>query len=143
MTPRDWTLLAIDAANGDGLTPVQLQKALFLLSREMPDAVSEGFYHFVPYHYGPFDRRVYADAERLAQDGIVTIAQRSGENWSRFIINETGKSQAASLRRYVMRNATDYLGRVVEWVQRQSFEQLVRAIYEKYPDMKANSVFHG
>src|SRR5947209_2707195 len=70
MNRKDWTLLAICSANGNGLSPVQLQKALFLLSREMPNAVGN-FYHFTAYHYGPFDRAVYDDAERLAADGMV------------------------------------------------------------------------
>jgi len=29
----------------------------------MPDQVDADFYNFKPYHYGPFDKTVYDDAE--------------------------------------------------------------------------------
>jgi len=34
-----------------------------------------------------------------------------------------------------------YLDDVVEWTRSLSFTELVKAIYQDYPDMKANSVF--
>src|SRR5439155_6656754 len=54
--PRSaWVLLALLAAEGHSLTPVQLQKCLFLLGSRRPKDVGRDFYHFRPYDYGPFD----------------------------------------------------------------------------------------
>src|SRR5436190_18669612 len=83
MEPKDWTLLVISAADSRGLSPVQLQKSLFLLERRLSEEapaekLGESFYEFVPYNYGPFDVKVYQDAEALEERGLVTI-QSSAE----------------------------------------------------------------
>lgn len=143
MNRKDWTLLAIATAKTKGLSPVQLQKTLFLLGKEMSDAVARtGFYDFEPYHYGPFDRAVYTDAVQLAKGGEVEITQRAGENWNSYVATRDGEIRASWLAREVPA-AVAYLDRLVEWVQSQSFQGLVTAIYAKYPEMRANSVFQG
>ena len=143
MNRKDWALLAICAANGRGLSPVQLQKTLFLLGREMPHAVGSTFYKFRPYHYGPFDRAVYVDADELANTGDVAITQRHGETWNRYLATAEGCERASILRSTAPPGTVSYLDRLIEWALRQSFQSLVRAIYEKYPEMRANSVFQG
>jgi hypothetical protein len=35
----------------------------------------------------------------------------------------------------------EYIASVASWVRQLSFQQLVASIYNKYPEMKANSVF--
>jgi uncharacterized protein len=140
---RDWTLLAICAAGGKGVSPVQLQKVLFLLGRELPHEVSPNFYTFAPYNYGPFSRAIYDDAECLADSGAVAITKVPGENWNRFIATGEGCVRAEEARRSAPKAAAEYLDRAVEWASRQSFQSLVRSIYDKYPDMKVNSVFNG
>jgi|tagenome__1003787_1003787.scaffolds.fasta_scaffold20937086_2 hypothetical protein len=142
MDRKDWTLLAISAADAKGLTPVQLQKVLFLLGREMEHELGGDFYHFRPYHYGPFDRAVYGDAEKLSNEDAVEINQRVGENWNRYVISNEGREQADFVKKRASAGAVEYLNRIVEWALRQSFPQLVNAIYTKYPDMKVNSVFN-
>ena len=135
---RDWALLAIAAARGERLEPVHLQKALFLLGKELPDAVGPDFYVFAPYHYGPFDKLVYEDAEALAAEGLVDIERPW--RWSEFAATPAGLEAAARLRAE-QPAASAYLARVVEWARRLTFQQLVRAIYANYPDFKVNSVF--
>ena len=47
---KDWALLAIaNAGHGVSLSPVQLQKSLFLLGRELGSKVGANFYDFQPY----------------------------------------------------------------------------------------------
>jgi hypothetical protein len=67
MVPKDWTLLGLAAARGQSLQPVHLQKALFLLGRELTlDQLRvDRFYQFEPYDYGPLCSAVYADADAL------------------------------------------------------------------------------
>jgi hypothetical protein len=135
---EEWALLAIAAAKGERLQPVQLQKVLFLLGKELPGAVGKDYYHFTPYNYGPFDSQAYADAEALAAEGLVSIERPC--RWAEYAATPAGLRRATEL-------ATDnhpawaYLQRVVEWARGLSFKALVRAIYAAYPEFRANSVF--
>jgi hypothetical protein len=143
MRRENWTLLAICDAGESGLSPVQLQKTMFLLGREMSDAVGDGFYDFVPYNYGPFDARVYSDAEYLASKGLVDVGQPMGARWKTFRATAKGCAAAAEVESSIDPKAVDYLRDVVAWTQKLSFQALVKAIYTKYPEMRANSVFAG
>src|SRR5256885_12661208 len=81
-----WVLLALLAAEGHSLNPVQLQKSLFLLGKRRPREVGKGFYHFRAYDYGPFDLAVYTDADELAEQGLVTIDRSMGQSLRRFAL---------------------------------------------------------
>jgi uncharacterized protein len=140
MDRKDWLVLAIDAAGNGGLTPAQLQKSLFLLGREMPTNVGD-FYHFSPYNYGPFSKQVYDDTEEAARIGFVDIGQVPGARYSEYTITWRGRDFAAELRDRADPRAVNYLERVVTWAKRQSFSELVRSIYRKYPEFRVNSVF--
>lgn len=142
MKASDWTLLVI-AAGRIPLQPVQLQKALFLLGRNLPPKAlrTETFYDFYAYDYGPFSTAVYSDAERLATEGLVAISQPPATRFKHFQVTETGAARAQDLRRGIDGPVLSYLDSVVAWVQSLSFNGLVSAIYAKYPDMRANSVF--
>lgn len=134
----DWTLLAIAAAQGAPLSPVQLQKSLFVLGREMPGEVGN-FYLFQPYNYGPFDRSVYADVDQMESRGLVTRVPL--RQWSGYAATGAGIAAAAALRKDANPRAVDFLDRVVAWTRALSFQDLVRAIYVKYPEMRAKSIF--
>jgi hypothetical protein len=140
MERKDWALLAISFAGGRGLSPVQLQKSLFLLGKELPAEVGDGFYDFIPYNYGPFDRAVYVDANKLSEDGLVNIAERSLKEYSP---TPLGLQCASLLEGAASPRARAYLQQIVKWTQSLSFSQLVRAIYDRYPEYRQNSVFQG
>jgi uncharacterized protein len=143
MNRKDWTLLAICAGGRKGLSPVQLQKTLFLLGRELPNVVGDHWYDFKPYHYGPFDRAVYDEADNLAKQRAIAVIQREGENWNCFEPTPEGVSRASFLEREAPTVAVKYIDRLVEWVQAQSFQKLITAVYGKYPEMRVNSVFRS
>ncbi len=143
MQRQDWLLLALSAAQGNPLSPVQLQKALFLLGEKHPSSVGRGYYHFIPYNYGPFDRLVYIDAERLRDAGLVSIEQRPGQQWNEYALTPHGMATATQLRQTAPSQAVDYLDELVPWTCSQSFESLVRAVYAEYPNMRQNSVFRS
>jgi hypothetical protein len=74
---KEWTLVVIVLAGGRPLSPVQLQKSVVLVGELLPNNVlPEDFYVFEPYNYGPFCPEVYADAEKLAEEGLVQIRVR-------------------------------------------------------------------
>lgn len=142
MRREDWTLLAISAAKGGGLSPVQLQKVLFLIGSKLrQDELGDTFYRFVAYNYGPFDIAVYKDAERLADEGLVAIIRAPEHRWALYCATSDGAAVAVRLRADAPERAVAYLDRVVAWVQSLSFRDLIRAIYAAFPEYRKNSVF--
>lgn len=144
MNRDKWTLLALALAHERGLSPVQLQKSLFLLGKNLNNEVlGSDYYQFEPYNYGPFDVAVYQDAEHLSRQGFVTITRTAERRWPLYQITEAGASAARQIQTQVASEVMQYLERVVAWTQRLSFRQLVKAIYARYPEMRERSVFQG
>lgn len=144
MERRDWTLLVLAAAQDAPLQPVQLQKALFLLGKRLPQAVGEHYYQFHPYHYGPFNAEVYRDADALETSGLAFVAQGAG--WRTYGATPAGIEQAKVLERELMRedgSVSIFIKKLVAWVQSLSFESLVKSIYAEFPEFRAASIFNG
>jgi hypothetical protein len=143
MEPKDWTLLTIAEAGGEQLQPVQLQKALFLIGATLKraDLGTDSFYVFEPYDYGPFCAEIYIDASSLESDGLVEIIRPPASRYNLYSATPPGLATAAHLRGQLSYAAADYLKRVVSWVRRASFSEIVAAVYARYPEMKVNSVF--
>ena len=142
MNRQDWVLLALFAADGYRLTPVRLQKSLFLLrERGIKESSSlDGFYEFEPYAYGPFSRQIYDDALSLADEAKVTIFPSSRASSRQYALTVSGV-QAANQIASKQPRGFPYLGRAVKWTQTLSFAQLVTAIYTHFPQYRENSVF--
>ncbi len=143
MMRKDWTLLTIVAADEHPLQPVQLQKSLFLISRNLPHHLlgSDQFYSFSPYDYGPFCSDVYADAESLEAEGLIAIQRPPESRFRLYQATEAGARRALALEGKLSPSAVDYVKRVVAFTQSLSFNQLVSTIYKVYPEMRINSVF--
>lgn len=144
MHKEDWTLLVIAAADGNKVSPVQLQKALFLLSKTLNSkqrrTASKFFYRFKAYDYGPFCSEVYSDAETLAQAGLISITYQ-GFSFRHYSATDKGLQLALELRKKLEPAVSTYVDELILWVCSLSFAELVQAIYKMYPDMKANSIF--
>jgi hypothetical protein len=140
MNRLDWNLLAIAAAGGQPLSPVQLQKALFLFEHAFGTAFEGPGYNFLPYDYGPFSVAVYHDAEHHAAVGNVMIARLPG-GWSQYAATQQGLTTAQAVAQRAPQPALTYLREVVAWARSLSFQQLVRAIYDKFPEYRERSVF--
>lgn len=141
MERSDWLLVVLGVANCEPLTPVQLQKSLFLLGQAKEVTKSPAFYNFAPYHYGPFDPSIYADTERLSKQGLVAISHRPGTNWSEYATTTAGQEKAEEIRSHLSGPVLNYAEAVVKWVRAQTFQSLLSAIYNKYPEFRQNSVF--
>ena len=134
-------MLAALAAGGENasFTPVQVQKLFFLIDREIAPLVGGPHFAFKPYDYGPFDRAVYGalDVLRLGElvnthdTGRYRVYQLSPEGYRRGIENLAQLEEPAR----------GFVEQAASWVRRLTFQQLVAAIYKRYPEMKVNSVF--
>jgi hypothetical protein len=140
---RSEILLAGLAAGGENAnyTPVQVQKLFFLLDKEASASLGGPFFKFVPYDYGPFDQAVYAGLDDLARRGLAQV--QSTGRYRLYGLSQSGQSEGRRLLAGLQPAAKDYLVNVANWVRQLSFQQLVASIYNKYPEMKANSVFRG
>jgi len=143
MEKEQWLLLAIAAGESEGLTPVQLQKSLFLLGKSLSKKVlGKSFYKFVPYNYGPFNVTIYSDAESLGRKGLVEI-QHEGRRWPQYRVTAAGVRLARDVHNALSEEVRSHLDAVVKWTQSKSFSGLLRAIYREYPQYRQSSIFQG
>lgn len=143
MDKKDFLLLAVSAADGKPVTPVQLQKSLFLMGKAGLPEVPTPFYSFEAYHYGPFSVEIYEDTERLRQEGLVIRTPATDGQWKETTISTQGQLKAHTLAKELSAGTKEFIQAVVQWVQSLSFNDLVRTIYKVYPEFRQNSVFQG
>ena len=139
MNKSDWILAAMAAAEGDPWSPVQIQKALFLVSENIPEVKDKELFHFKPYHYGPFDAAIFELIEMMEKDGLTDTSYAFPVR--KFNLVRKGHKKGKKLLDQLDDRTADYIRRVADYVHRLSFNQLVRAIYKEYPEMAQNSVF--
>jgi len=140
MLRRDWLLVALGSPEAP-LTPVQLQKSLFLLAKNRSTDVGTGFYKFAPYHYGPFCIDIYLDAENLEASGLVAISSNPQTQMKEYSLTDKGRLAAQTSENSLPKTGTQYLRKVITWASGLTFSQLVGKIYELYPEFRKQSVF--
>ena len=144
MEKEDILLLVVASAKDEPLTPVQLQKTLFLIDKQCQGRIpTSSFYEFEPYHYGPFDAEVYENADELAAEGMVFRFKSDRGAWTNTISTHSGREKAEQLKKEMDPGIVQYISEVVEWAQGLSFRELIASIYQAYPEYKVNSVFRG
>ncbi len=126
-------------------TPVQVQKLAFLIDRLIGETIGGTGFHFKPWHYGPFDKAVYKALEELERDGLVEINDMSAQMQpTQYRLTNLGEREGTDLLETLgdqNPDTAEYIETLSNWVRDQSFASLLRAIYAKFPDMAANSVF--
>jgi uncharacterized protein len=137
----DIVLAALSPAGGVPHTPVQVQKLLFLVDRNLPSLIGGPKFKFEPYHYGPFDLEVYSTLGDLARQGLVEITQSSSGNWREYRLTPDGQACGQAVQDRLDQRARNYLETASKFVRSLSFTDLVSAIYKAYPEMRARSVF--
>jgi hypothetical protein len=144
MNRRDLLLAVLACAGGRPYTPVQIQKAMFLIAEQMPELVKDGpNFAFAPYDFGPFDSDVYSEAAILSANNLAVISPSGIGNWNTYAASDGGLERGKELLGTLDEGTQDYLRQVSKWVRSQSFSGLVKSIYNAYPAMKVNSIFRG
>ena len=141
MDRKDIVLLVIDSASDEGLSPLQLQKGLFIIEQSKLDGLPPDFYAFYPYNYGPFCEEIYQDTDALVEEGMVFNVPLAGQSWSRYVITPKGQTRSKEIRKDNNIGLVAYIDATVQWVSSLTFSELLRAIYAKYPAYSVNSVF--
>ena len=144
MNWRNLVLAILAAADGRPYTPVQIQKAVFVICDQIPELIDEGpGFQFEPYDYGPFDSNVYSAIDRLEDAGLAEIAPSAYGNWNTYAASDEGIEKGEKLLDEMNADDEQYIRKISGWVRSLSFTKLVKSIYEAYPHMRANSIFKG
>ena len=135
---KDLVLAAL-AAGGQRTVynPTHVQKLFFLIDRELAAWVDGPHFNFQPYHYGPFDRKVYDVLTGLAAKSLVTIHQDN--RFPVYALTEQGQFDGYACLAKQSDEVVRSLTQCARWVRTQSFQSLLTEIYERYPDMTVNS----
>lgn len=141
MERQELVVLAVSAGGSRVLTPVQLQKSIFLISEANLPGIPDSLYNFEPYHYGPFDATIYKDADHLHEKGLVLRAPSREGAWTDTMITPDGLQRAIKLQGELDSSTTEKIREIVAHVQSLSFNELLKDIYDKHPEYQVNSVF--
>ena len=145
MDRRDWLLLllALKGAHGTpALDPVRIQKGMFLLGQE-GELSPEQTYDFEPLHYGPYSRQLRRDTESLVNNGLLKKEAVPGYTWSMYRLTPTGLERAQQLLQEAPRPQVELAYRIKQEITGVPFSELLKGVYDKYPDYAVNSVFSG
>lgn len=134
-------LAALSPARGVPHTPVQVQKLLFLIDKNIPHEVEGPHFNFQPYDYGPFDQAVYSVLDELAGSGHIAINEQPGRRWKTYALTAEGQAIGHDVLSRLDKRAQAYISKLSEFVLSLNFAQLISAVYKAYPEMKINSVF--
>jgi len=142
MSRGELVLALLASAGGRTYSPAQLQKTVFLVTRNMPQLITQGpGFNFQPYDYGPFDRAVYTEAEILKSEGAADISPAPWGRWVVYGATQAGIERGRQILAALPQATSEYLQSVSSWALSQSFQSLVKAIYDAYPEMRVNSIF--
>ncbi|WP_135612742.1 DUF488 family protein [Methanococcoides sp. AM1] len=121
-------LYVIDQLNDSGnATKFMVVKNLFLLSIEEHVDRLIKFYHFFPYHYGPFSNACYADITKLQTEGLIIETSKHLE------LTDEGKAFAKKTDRKAV-------FRIKRIAKRFSSDKQIREyVYENYPEYTVKS----
>lgn len=142
MSKLDLLLTALAAGEKNEYTPVQIQKLMFLLDKNISNRIGGPYYNFRPYDYGPFDASIYEDLRELERQGYVSTSS-SSRGWKKHQLTDLGISKASEVSTKMDPSIFGYFKEVSKFVRSLSFADLVSSIYKAYPEMKVNSVFKG
>jgi len=138
-----WQLLLLFLAIGKAanriLDPVRIMKGMFLLEKE--GALGPHSYNFEPYDYGPFSISLYSDLDLLEGKELIERLPRPGRNWSYVHVTDEGRKLAKSLEEQAKPEELQLISKVHSEVLDKTFADLLRHIYEKYPEYAGRSVF--
>lgn len=137
---REEIVAAAFAAAGLGASfdPIRVQKLLFLIDRVVSERIGGPFFHFQPYHYGPFDRAIYSVIGAMVAAGDVQV-NASGA-YPRYSLTQAGYRRGESTLASFPAPVADYFERAARWVRLVPYRRMLAAIYREYPEMAENSV---
>lgn len=112
-------------------------KGLFLLSKELK---LENFYIFEPYLYGPCSFDVYNDLNTLIRENLLTTIKFLPSYWSYYKVTPQGADKSKKILQNMSQEIVAKMKEIKKTVISKGFIDLLRHIYEKYPEYAVNSI---
>ena len=141
MNRRELVLAAMSTHSNTEFTPVQVQKLFFLIDRNIPKFVDGPHFDFRAHDYGPFDAAVYHEIDELAVPGDTIVTANPRTRFRTYQLTANGLGKGRKILSSLPENVSSYVTQLVVWIRSLSFNELVSAIYDQYPEMKERSVF--
>ena len=129
-------LIADGATGGYPLDTIRLMKGAFFVDQLGPDPWCELF-SFRPYRFGPFDSSVYTVRDGLVRDGL--LERHGAGRYATYSLTDAGRVRAGEVGQADQRIA-DWLRNIGRWVTGKSFSDLLKDVYERYPEFATQSV---
>jgi hypothetical protein len=132
-------VILLVAAGAEGpyqLDPIRIMKGSFIASQAGRSPWRDQF-HFRPYDYGPFDRRVYDARDNLVQQELVDVDR--SRRYDTYVLTDAGRARVAELEAQFPDDCA-WLERVGQHVTSRSFSRLLDEIYERWPEFATRSV---
>src|SRR5690242_5263796 len=112
MTHMEIMLAALASGAHEEFSPVQLQKMMFLIDRNIGPALGGPFFDFKPYDYGPFDVGVY---NQFAIISACELGDSYGDGKNRrYRLNDEGRARAQEVLAKMAPEARSYIKQVAE-----------------------------
>ena len=143
VTRQDWLLLLLGLRverHAPALDPVRVQKGMFVLAERNVLPAGER-YSFEPYHYGPYSFELRDDLDALVEQGLVAAEAVPGYSWARYRLTEEGLAQLRASFAGADRRRLGEIAGVKQWMCDASFNSLLTAVYDEFPDYATRSVF--
>ncbi|AEJ61482.1 restriction modification system DNA specificity domain-containing protein [Spirochaeta thermophila DSM 6578] len=113
-----------------------LMKYVFLLQME-GNADRRRFYHFVPYHYGPFAKELYDDLATLQAEGLVRVENDAEEEKTKITLADPAKAEEALSA--LPDDLKEAAAGIIETYGDLDHNALLETVYEKYPSYARKS----
>lgn len=135
---QDILLLIADGADGKfPLDPIRLMKGCFLVAEIGPDEW-KGLFEFSAYDYGPFDPSVYRARDALLGKGL--LIDLPAGRYNHYRITDAGRTRAAATAEKLDQPLAEWLRNIGHWVTSKSFNDLLREVYERFPNYATRSI---
>lgn len=121
------------------VSPLQIMKGLFLISEQLK---IKNFYKFEPYLYGPCSFEVYQDINTLLTKNLITTIRAFPSYWAYYRITPQGAKEATQILQKTDQKILTKMKEIKKLVLSKSFFELLKYVYEKYPQYAINSIIN-
>lgn len=122
----------------------RMQKLVFLIQEEFDDTSAlPGEYNYIPYDYGPFAKKLYADLDYLKDRGFIKEATKTIEDGKvqyNYRLTPEGREHLEQQPGHKVDQILDLAEPIKREFNQQSLPQLLDYVYAKYPEYAENSV---
>jgi len=130
--------IALPEGKTNVLSPIQIMKGMFLIKQELNVS---NFYEFKPYLYGPCSLEVYEDIQRFVEENLILLLP-SIRGWKLYTISSKGMEKFKAISKTMDEEFLENMRRIKKIVMEKSFIELLKYVYEKYPEFAINSIIN-